>query len=60
MGMSKPLPDQEGFSAPTFKRRLGYYLVGLAIGLVMLGLLQKMKSDAAKAREQQQQAPKAP
>lgn len=58
--MSKTLPDQEGFSAPTFKRRLGYYLVGLAIGLVMLGLLQKMKSDAAKAREQQQQAPKAP
>ena len=59
--MSKTLPDQEGFSAPTFKRRLGYYLVGLAIGLVMLGLLQKMKSDAAKARvQQQQQAPKAP
>jgi hypothetical protein len=58
--MSKTLPDQEGFSAPTFKRRLGYYLVGLAIGLVMLGLLQKMKSDAAKARVQQQQAPKAP
>jgi hypothetical protein len=53
--MSKTLPDQEGFSAPTFKRRLGYYLVGLAIGLVMLGLLQKMKSDAAKARLQKQQ-----
>lgn len=58
--MSKTLPDQEGLSAPTFKRRLGYYLVGLAIGLVMLGLLQKMKSDAARARGQQQQAPKVP
>ncbi len=59
--MSKTLPDQEGFSAPTFKRRLGYYLVGLAIGLVMLGLLQKMKSDAAKARlQKQQQGPNTP
>ena len=58
--MAKPLPDQEGFSAPVFKRRLGYYLVGLAIGFVMLGLLQKMKSDAAKARQQQQQQPAAP
>lgn len=58
--MAKPLPDQEGFSAPVFRRRLGYYLVGLAIGLVMLGLLQQMKSNAAKARQQQQQTPKAP
>ncbi|MFZ4575718.1 MAG: hypothetical protein ACOYN0_15085 [Phycisphaerales bacterium] len=59
--MAKPLPDQEGFSAPVFKRRLMYYLVGLAIGFVMLGLLQKMKSDAAKARQQQQQnAPASP
>lgn len=41
-------PDNDGFSGPVFRRRLAYYLVGLAIGLFMLGLLQKAKSNAAK------------
>jgi len=45
--MTKKPDNADGFSGPVFRRRLAYYLVGLAIGLFMLGLLHKAKSNAA-------------
>lgn len=46
--MTRKTDETDGFSGPVFRRRLGYYMVGLAIGLIMLGLLYKAKSDAAR------------
>jgi len=34
-----------------FRRKLGYYLTGLAIGLILLGILQMAKRAAVNARQ---------
>lgn len=45
---------------PAFRRRLGYYLWGIAIGFVLLGMLQLARRSEAERAAQQQQRPTSP
>lgn len=46
------MPDQNKQSLPQFLRKLGYYLMGIAIGFVALGFFQRMRqSESAKRAE---------
>ncbi|CAG1007911.1 hypothetical protein PHYC_03494 [Phycisphaerales bacterium] len=38
--------------APGFRQRLGYYVIGLAIGCTLLGILWYMRALAAKNQPQ--------
>ena len=44
--MSTPPPHQRNTSGSSFRQRLGYYLVGVAIGLVALGFLWSNRQQA--------------
>ena len=46
-------------SSRTFRQKLGIYLLGVAIGLVMFGWFQMRKRQAAAYQQQQQQATEA-
>lgn len=39
----------------TFRERLGIYLLGVSLGLLMLGLFWSLKRSAALSQQQQQQ-----
>jgi hypothetical protein len=43
------MPDQNRQTAPQFLRKLGYYMLGIAAGFVLLGVFQRMRA-AEKAR----------
>lgn len=46
------MPDQNKQTLPQFLRKLGYYLMGIAIGFVALGFFQRMRqSESAKRAE---------
>ena len=45
--MSAPDQEREPRIAPGFARRLSYYLFGIAIGLLMLGLINQARQRAA-------------
>lgn len=50
--MTKAKPDTQPSFDPNrndFRRKLGYYLTGLAIGLVLLGMLQMARRAAVNA-----------
>ena len=50
--MTKAKPDTKPAFDPNrndFRRKLGYYLTGLAIGLVLLGMLQMARRAAVNA-----------
>ena len=55
-------PPNPATTPEQFRRRLGYYLVGLAVGCVLLGMLQIARNrEAARIRaEQAATAPPAP
>ncbi len=45
--MTQPPPSSPAGIAPGFLKRLSYYLVGITIGLVMLGLMHQARKRAA-------------
>lgn len=47
--------DSISLRSPDFRRRLGYYLVGLAIGLLILGSVTSARKQAAALRERELQ-----
>ncbi|MBX3387096.1 MAG: hypothetical protein KF768_11040 [Phycisphaeraceae bacterium] len=51
---------RSGRSRTEFLRRLGYYLMGVAIGCVMLGMIWSARARQAAARGGQQAAPVSP
>lgn len=46
----QPTPPNAPTTPEQFRRRLGYYLVGLAVGCVLLGMLQVFRSREAAAQ----------
>ncbi len=46
--------------APGFRRRLSYYVLGIAIGLLMLGLINQAKKRSAANNATQQSSATAP
>lgn len=60
-------PDQNKQTAPQFFRKLGIYLLGIAIGFMLLGLFQQLRrieaqnrADAAKAAAEKAAATPSP
>lgn len=47
--MTAPAPKPFDPNRNDFRRKLGYYVTGLAIGLVLLGILQMAKRAATNA-----------
>ena len=54
--MSVPPPHIRNMSGSRFTQRLGYFLGGVAIGLVMLGFLMSSRQRAAQQAEAEQRA----
>ncbi len=54
------MPNQNKQTLPQFLRKLGYYLMGIAIGFVALGFFQRMRqSESAKRAEEDKKAAEA-
>lgn len=51
-----PRPQDAPQSRANFVRKLGYYLVGIAIGFVLLGAFQKLRKVEQAKREQELKA----
>ena len=54
--MSVPPPHLRNTSGSSISQRLGYFLAGLAIGLVMLGFLMSSRQRAAQQAAAEQEA----
>ncbi len=49
-------PEERAKARRDFMRRLSYYLIGVAIGLVLLGMFQVRRQSEARQREARRQA----
>ncbi len=58
--MPAPSPHLQNTSRSTISQRIGYYLAGVAIGLVLLGYFMTKKQQAAQAQRAQESASGAP
>ncbi|MFO0833196.1 MAG: hypothetical protein U0637_15290 [Phycisphaerales bacterium] len=51
-----PFPDQNKQTRAQFLRKLGKYLLGIAIGFVLLGFFQRMRQAEAARRQAEAQS----
>jgi hypothetical protein len=58
--MPAPSPHLQNTSRSTISQRIGYYLAGVAIGLVLLGYFMTKKQQAVQAQRAQESASDAP
>lgn len=49
-------PQARARARREFRQRLAYFLIGLAIGLIMLGMFQRLRTQEAARRAAERQA----
>lgn len=54
------MPYQDPKPGEGFRKRLGVYLLGVALGLVFLGMFHSMRNQAVQQRQSQQQNQQSP
>jgi hypothetical protein len=52
--------DEKSHAKAAFRRKLGFYLFGLALGFLLVGFINRARNAAKRAQIQQQQQQPAP